>query len=252
MAKRKPPPSTLPTPTDEHDRQLLADVKKYGWHVIAVREDKEGPGFAYSIGLFHTFEHPEVIVFGLDLRLMHQMINGIGEQIKSGERFEHLDEADDILEGYNVLFRRVEKKHYREYFGYARWFYQGNRFPVLQCVWPDNQHRYPWHSAFNENLAKRQPILSWDTTGPFHEGKNRACFTTRPVLEEGHPILLVSHDTDGDWQFLCGTTNRTEDGKIVSLGAMFRRDPSIGELADLPEGCRAKRKDAQSPWIRSN
>src|SRR5262249_43595444 len=112
MAKKKPPPGTLPTPTDDHDRKLLADVKEYGWHVIAVLEDEEGPAFAYSIGLFHTFDHPEVIVFGLDVRLMQQIVNGIGVQIKSGERFEHLDEAGDVLEGYNVLFRRVEKEHY--------------------------------------------------------------------------------------------------------------------------------------------
>jgi hypothetical protein len=34
----------LPTPTDDHDKKLLADVKKYGWHVIGVEEDEVGPG----------------------------------------------------------------------------------------------------------------------------------------------------------------------------------------------------------------
>src|SRR4051794_27391344 len=38
-----------PEPTDEHDRKLLADVERHGWHVVCVEEDEEGPGFAYSI-----------------------------------------------------------------------------------------------------------------------------------------------------------------------------------------------------------
>ena len=61
-------------------------------------------------------------------------------------------------------------------------------------------------------------------------------FTTKPVIHDNHPILLVSHDTEGDWQFLCGTTNLPEDGVVVALGEMLKHDPSIGKLADLPEG----------------
>lgn len=246
MPKKNP---GLPEPTDDHDRKLLADVKGHGWHVIGVAEDEEGPAFAYSIGLQHTFGHPEVIVFGLDVRLMHQMLNGIGEQIRSGQRFEHLDEASDVLDGFNVAFRSVDEKHFQEYLGYARWFYQGDDFPVLQCIWPDGQGRFPWHPEFPKALTTRQPVLTEDKNWPFHEGKNRATFTTRPVLE-GHPILLVSHDKGGEWQFLCGTTNQTEDCKIVGLGEMFRVDPEVGKLADLPEGWQANRKNAQSPWCR--
>jgi hypothetical protein len=110
---------------------------------------------------------------------MHKIINGIGEQIRTGEHFEHLHESSDTLEDYTVFFRKFEKKHYREYLGYARWFYQGNNFPALQCVWPDAAHRYPWHPDFNQNLVGRQPVFGEDNSWPFHDGKNRAAFTTR-------------------------------------------------------------------------
>jgi hypothetical protein len=69
----------LPTPTDDSDRKLLADVQEYGWHIIGVEQDEEGPAFAYSIGLYHTFQHPEAILFGLDVKVMQQIINGIGD-----------------------------------------------------------------------------------------------------------------------------------------------------------------------------
>lgn len=251
MGKKKPKNRTgLPEPADEHDRQLLADVEQYGWHVIAVEEDEEGPAFAFSIGLNHNFDHPEVILFGLPVSVMHQIVNGVGGKIKSGEKFDHLDESGDIPEGYNVCFRTVERQHYREYLGYARWFYQGDDFPALQCVWPDSSHRYPWDAEAVSDFLRRQPVLSDDTTWPFHEGKNRAAFTTRPVLEENLPILLVSHDENGDWQFLCETTNRPKDGRIVSLGSIFERDRTLAGVADLPEGWTASRQAIGDDWSR--
>jgi hypothetical protein len=251
MSRKKPNTNgSPPEPADEHDRKLLTDVKQYGWHVIGIEEDEEGPSFAYSIGLQHSLHDPEIIVFGLPVQLMHQIINGIGEKVRSGERFEHLDEWDDILDGYNVAFRNVERKHFRDYFGYARWFYRGDDFSALQCVWPDSQHRYPWHPEAPAALIQRQPLLTDDQSWPFHEGRNRAVFTTRPVLEEGHPILLVTHDTDDSWQFLCGTTNRTEDAKIVSLGSILERDGTLAEVANLPEGWRAFRRERGSAWSR--
>jgi hypothetical protein len=240
----------LPIPRDDPERKLLADVAEYGWHVVAVGGDDEGPPFGYTIGLYHSFGHPEVIIFGLDLRMMFEIITNLGDLIKSGSTFEHLAESSEILEGYLVTFRDVERRHYPDYLGFARWFYQGDRFPAIQCVWPDKQHHYPWHPDFSESLAPAQPVLSDDRSWPFEEGKNRAAFTTRPVIHEGHPILLVSHDEDGDWHFLFGTTDRPEDVLVVSLGEIVDRDPTIGELADLPEGWRATRPDDRAPWLR--
>jgi len=85
---------------------------------------------------------------------------------------------------------------------------------------------------------------------PFSDPTDVAAITTRPVLEEGHPILLVTHEDDGDWQVLCGTTNDSADGRVVCLGCLFIRDRSIGELADLPRGWRAWRDSVTSAWQR--
>jgi hypothetical protein len=149
-----------------------------------------------------------------------------------------------------VFFRRVLKRHYREYLGYARWFYQGDAFPALQCVWPDKAYRYPWHRHASEPFRQRQPVL-YDPKGwRFQEGSNRAVFTTKPVLETGLPVLLVTHDTDGRWQFLCGTTNRVKDGAVVSLGAILKRDRSLVDLADLPESWKATREKMGDAWKR--
>ncbi len=250
MSKKQNANGNLPEPADENDRKLLADVEGHGWHVLGVEEDEEGPAFAYSIGLYYNFKHPEVIVFGLPVRVMHLIINAVGEEVRSGKRFEHWDESDDVLDGYQVAFRTVEPRHYREFLGFARWFYRGDDFPVLQCVWPDSQHRYPWHPECKATLSHRQPLLSDDKSWPFHEGKNRAAFTTKSVLVDGQPILRVTHDGDGDWQFLCGTIDRPEDGQLVSLGSIFELDSTIAEMADLPAGWRASRRAKGAAWKR--
>jgi hypothetical protein len=124
-----------------------------------IPEDDVGPPFAYSVGLYRTFGNPEVIVLGLDLDLMHRMINMIGEEVRRGRRFADGGAASGILEGYDVRFHAVARRHYPEHFGYTHWFYKGDNFPALQCLWPDKQGRFPTDGDFAEPLRARQPLL---------------------------------------------------------------------------------------------
>jgi hypothetical protein len=85
----------------------------------------------------------------------------------------------------------------------------------------------------------------------FADPPNVATYTTCKVLNEGHPILLVTHDEDdGAWQFLCGTRNDPADGRIVGLECIVDMDASLRELADLPLGWRAWRYAPGLPWQR--
>jgi hypothetical protein len=87
---------------------------------------------------------------------------------------------------------------------------------------------------------------------PFEDPRNTAAITTRQVLETGAAVLRVTHDADdGSWQFLCGTTDDPADGRIIGLGRMCDRDPSLRELADLPEGWRAWRERPGAAWQRA-
>jgi hypothetical protein len=85
---------------------------------------------------------------------------------------------------------------------------------------------------------------------PFADPINTLVITTKHVLNDGHPILLVTHDDDGDWQVLCGTTNDPADGLVVCLGCAYERDTSIGQLSDLPRGWSAWRDSPRDPWRR--
>ncbi|MFE1045456.1 DUF4262 domain-containing protein [Streptomyces olivaceus] len=69
---------------DHADLTVIENVQRHGWHVVMVPEDEVGPGFAYTIGLSHTHGAPELAMFGLDVDLMHRMLNRLGEKSAAG------------------------------------------------------------------------------------------------------------------------------------------------------------------------
>lgn len=145
---------------DPGDAQVHADIATYGWHVVKVPEDDEGPGFAFTIGLYKRFQHPELIVFGLASDTMHLMLNGAGEAVRTGRTYAAGQSYDDLLEGYDCTFRPVPQRHYHAFLGYARWYYHGDDFPALQLVWPDREHRYPWAAPVDAWIRDAQPVLA--------------------------------------------------------------------------------------------
>jgi len=152
----------LPTPAREPDRRLLEDVRTHGWHVIRVSSEDHSTGWAFSVGLFYTFRHPEIVIFGRTTEIMHTALDTIGRDIKAGHRFEDRAECDGLLEGARCTFRSVQRKWYEAFLGYGLWFYDGTRFPALQCFWPDRSERYPWEAGFRSDWAELQPLLFHD------------------------------------------------------------------------------------------
>ena len=96
------------------------------------------------------------------------------------------------------------------------------------------------------HMSRPHTFTSW----PFADAVNTASFTTKHVLDGRKPVVEVYHDHDGDWQFLCGTTTDVADLKLVCLGCMLERDPSLADLADLPCGWSATRDGLRDNWKR--
>ena len=153
----------------------------------------------------------------------------------------------DFLADFAVRFVTVDKACYQDYFGYASWFYKSWDFPALQIVWPDKKAPYPWDEGFNPDWKSAQPLLDRDNGFKFREDRKLGVYTTRQVLE-GPPILRVSHEMDGDWQFLCDTTTDVADLKIVCLEHLIERDSSINELFQLKYGWTAWRDTVEGDW----
>lgn len=146
--------------------QLAETIKARGWAVIKIDADAQEPAYAYSVGLYKTFHHPEVIVFGLGLEVLYRIVNTIGEQVKEGQRFEVSDTDDRVLErGYRCAFRLVAADAELAYMGILINYY-GNAVPALHCIWPDREGRFPWEAGTSSDFRQRQPMLS-DGPEPF-------------------------------------------------------------------------------------
>ena len=144
---------------DEADLRVRSDVEAYGWHVAKIAGDEHAPPWAFSIGLEHSFTHPEVLACGMDLDLLHALINQVGEQVKRGRRFDDAAQPEGVLEHHPPAFRPVLAKWHGAFVGNAAWFYRGRPFRVLQCFWPDAQGHLPWEQDFDAAWLGRQPLL---------------------------------------------------------------------------------------------
>jgi Domain of unknown function (DUF4262) len=150
-------------PDNSHpaDQKFLGQIEEFGWNVTNVfrRENETGPEWSFSTGLFHTFKHAEIVIFGLELNNMQGIINNIGSAIKNGGEFEPDNEYQDIFEKCGCRFHLLNPDHYRSYLGWAIWYYNGEQFPVLQCFWPDLAGHYPWDPECSAGVVELQPLL---------------------------------------------------------------------------------------------
>ena len=84
---------------------------------------------------------------------------------------------------------------------------------------------------------------------PFKDKKDVITITTKGIIEEGKPILYVSHDEDdGMWQFLDGTGLTEEDARVVSLKEIYELDSSIGDISTMPCGWNAWMDNEDDEW----
>ena len=85
---------------------------------------------------------------------------------------------------------------------------------------------------------------------PFSVATNTATIICCHIMAGEESIIFASHDEDdGMWQFICRKSHSADEARIVSLENVFKLDPSIGALADMPCGFCAERESKNEKWI---
>ncbi len=143
------------------DEDVETSVRAHGWHCIAVEESMDEPGFAYTIGLGATFQHPEIVVVGLPRDVAHQLLADIANDLKKGIRCSPEKARDDLLEGLSVAFREVHHTQIEARMGGAMAFYRKARLALtaLQLFWPDKQGRFPFEPGCDFKVCLLQSRL---------------------------------------------------------------------------------------------
>lgn len=140
------------------DLALLADVAERGWHVFAAEPAGE-VARAFTVGLFRSFDHPELAVLGLPRAEAVGALDRLAARVREGERVSPEDVVEGVVDGRLATFRAIPPRRYAAWLGYAVWYHDGARFPALQCVWSDAERRFPWDPWFPRAARAGQPVL---------------------------------------------------------------------------------------------
>jgi hypothetical protein len=140
----------LPAMLNDNDRRLLADVEKYGWHCVQVAGDAEGPTYSFTVGLFQTYQHPELLIMGLDAEVAHGVLSVAVQNIAKGHRYREGQRDDSLIENGFCHLKGIPSRLHRQYMGYAVWFYRNSPSPftALQVIWPDSEGRFAGEAGF--------------------------------------------------------------------------------------------------------
>ncbi|MGY6027040.1 DUF4262 domain-containing protein [Streptomyces spinosirectus] len=138
--------------------QLTVDaIGEHGWQVVMIPADDHGPGWAYTIGLWHGHRMPELAMFGLDIRLMQAILNDLGRRALEGQPLEADRERHDVA-SVPVVLKPVDYRWHKAFFGTAIGYYRKPPLPFLQVIWPDREGVFPGQPG-GEGLLARQPRL---------------------------------------------------------------------------------------------
>jgi hypothetical protein len=265
---------------DERDRPVIETVLEHGWQVLLVAEDagcsdpdhhdhlsddhgEPGPAFAYTVGLSHRAGHPELLMSGLDHRVMNRALNGVAQRIMHGLRLAPGDELEDVLAGVPVAVERVSETGLLETVTWSGWFHR-RKPEALAIVWPDRNGLFAWQPGAPGILEELQPGgwrvpiehtggLATDPAWDFPVPPDHKTFSCTHVVDGGEAVLWAARESDEargeDWSIHCGATDHeTEDMRIVHLAHLVRSAPSLRHISNLGLDEEALRIDADSPW----
>jgi hypothetical protein len=157
---------------DEPERIVLNNINEFGWHAVNVIEDDDYPPWSFTIGLYETWQHPELIVIGRSRATAHKMLECLATQIENGSAPDFADHDPYPLLGIPCHFIEVNPRYYSDYVGFALWFYRKRRFPLYQIIWPGNDGLFPWHPRAPSTFREWQPLLG---NSPCAMGEPHAC-----------------------------------------------------------------------------
>lgn len=248
-------------PAPRHD-DLVETVRKHGWTPLWIAREI---GYAHTVGVYHSFGQPEIVMFGLEGPGMQLWLNAAVEHGRDhgwpadGEPFH------GVLDDFPTQLRTVHDSWQNALFGAAHRFYRGKRVPVRQLVWPDRNGRWPWDGEATLSSRTRQaqtwlpvsahPGGGWRLVGElepnfaFRAGPDSWVLTTLGLIEGRSEVAQVVRD-EAAYDILDESGYLADDLCLAFLGDVVQRHPQLAaECADLIDGQTATR-DGQR-WVRS-
>ncbi len=128
--------------------KIKADIQEFGWHSLFVFDPKgENANFHYTVGFEETFNHPELLFFGLSQEAGHGILTDLANDIKSGKSFEANKKLNGVVGGdFTVIFKPVIDPSNTDYLAGAQNYYK-KPFRAFVMFWPDKQNILPFEES---------------------------------------------------------------------------------------------------------
>jgi len=130
--------------------KIRSDISEYGWQCLSVGQRADDPdedfvSFCYTIGLTVTFEHPELIIFGLPQASAHDILAECVSKLRKNGVIPQDQRVPDILaDDLDVVLRPMREEYYSEYLGTAVRYFGDESVRALVVFWPDANNVLPW------------------------------------------------------------------------------------------------------------
>jgi hypothetical protein len=95
------------TGMDLGEKKVLADINEYGCHVTNVIEDDDHPPWSFTIGLYESWDHAELIIIGRSRATSQEMLETLATDIEMNCPPDLTDPDGHLLLGMKCLFLEV-------------------------------------------------------------------------------------------------------------------------------------------------
>lgn len=157
-------PRFIPTSTQQAPHEPLRGLGAP--RIVHARSEDGLLTWSYTAGLGEAYNHPEFLLTGLDPFLAESILAHLITQVDRGEVFNETTAASDLLHRLTCAFRYVPAAMASILMPVAMQvadtMQHGKPINALQCVYPDNKNRLPWHLGYNNSWHEGQPIFNFD------------------------------------------------------------------------------------------
>ncbi|WP_175870785.1 DUF4262 domain-containing protein [Burkholderia sp. BCC0397] len=144
---------------EEDEQRFVHQIRQHGWFRTEVFAEGDAPGFSFTTGLWVNHGFPEIIVFSLPARIVHDVLWDVYRKVAAGTPPPIGEVTAAVYGNANALLMPVEPAHYEAHLGWNRWFYGNDAFPCVQLLWPDRNGVFPWQPEADDALNAAQPRL---------------------------------------------------------------------------------------------
>ena len=131
--------------------------------IVHARSDDGLLTWSYTAGLREAFNHPEFLLTGLDAFLAESVLSQLIHQVACGQIFTEESSERNLLHRLTCAFKEVPGAMASVLMPSADTIHDGRSLSALQCIYPDNKNRLPWHFGYNNSWHEVQPIFNFET-----------------------------------------------------------------------------------------